>query len=316
MSNLDQQVASTYQPVIDVLNQQVITANDRYAKNKADITNIFGKLSSLSATDAARINDQFVKTIADQQAGLAQRTAEVRTQQQTAAQGQAQVGTDRGNGPAGGPSQVDVTAQQGVNQSNEYQTTWEALMNANKMQAQQDASNANLSYGQQQNTALTGLQRNLEAKLADISGNTASVQSDIAKAKLAANQNLMGLQYQSQNDAANRANDLAVAQARANATLGAAQIHSNKPSTTKSIQQWTNDVESLGAGTSVTLIKKIGAMYRYLKSHGTGTTVSGIGGSVTTKEPSKAALIQMFNQQFGNSAVAPYGVEYINKYFG
>ena len=306
MSNIDNQIASNYQPVLDQLTQQGKLASDRYAQNKADITNIFGKLSSLSAADAARINDQFVQTIADQQAGVAQRTAEVRNQQQTAQQGMQQVGTDRGNGPMSmGASPVDVAANQGVARSNEYQTTWEALMNANKMQAQQDASNANLSYGQQQNTAMTSLQRNLEDKLSQIGGNTAAVQSDIAKAKTAAQQNLMGLQYQAQSDAANRTSAQQVAKIRAGGQVGAAQINAAGKTVTKDINQWTTDVNKAVPGSSAQLTNEISRIYRALKSHVQyGKTVT------------KADLVAEFVHQHSIDPLAPYGVEYINKYFG
>jgi hypothetical protein len=316
MSSIDQQITSTYQPVLDNLTQQSKLVNDRYAQNKADITNIFGKLSSLSAADAARINDQFVKTIADQQAGLAQRTAEVRAQQQTAAQGQQQVGADRGNGPMGGPSQVDVTAQQGINRSNEYQTTWEALMNANKMQAQQDASNTTMGYGQQQQTAMTALQRNLENKLAEIGGNTAAVQSDIAKAKISAQQNLMGLQYQAQNDAANRENAKAVAQIRAGGAVTAAQIAASSKALgqPKTIDDWMSSAEKLGKGMSTLVMGDVGLIYSRLKAAADAKTKSGVNNAAVTvtKAQLMAAYLAAHKGENGTAA----GITYIDQFSG
>lgn len=225
MADVNTQIAETYQPVLKNLEQQSTLAGDRYAQNKADIVDIFGKLTSLSAADSARINDQYTKTIADQQLGLAQRTAEVRSQQQSYAEGSAQTGAQRGNGPVGsGPNQVDMAAERSIGRSNEYQTTWEALMNANKMQAQQNASDQTASYGQQQATALTALQRDLETRLLQIGSNTASVQSDIAKAQLAAQQDAANAQARAQADAAQQNATLTAAQIRAQAQISAADI--------------------------------------------------------------------------------------------
>jgi hypothetical protein len=241
-----------------------------------------------------------------------------------------QVGADRGNGPMStGASPVDVVANQGVARSNEYQTTWEALMNANKMQAQQDASNMNLSYGQQQNTAMTSLQRNLEDKLMQIGGSTAAVQSDIAKAQTAAQQNLMGLQYQAQSDAANRTSAQQVAKIRAGGQVGAAQINaSSKAATaaaaalkTKDIGQWTTDMDKTFSqvtdpktgkpiNPSSYLSQSIATLYRSLKNP---KSVNYLG---VVKEPTKAELISAYLAKYGNLPTASYGVEYINKYFG
>lgn len=313
----DINVESTYKPVLDQLTQQTKLANDRYAQNKADITNIFGKLSSLSATDAARINEQFVKTIADQQAGVAQRTAEIRAQQQTAAQGAQQVGAERGNGPMGaGTSQVDLAAEQGIARSNEYQTTWEALMNANKMQAQQDVADRTAGYGQQQTSALTNLQRNLEAKLSDLGGSAAAVQSDIAKAKLAAQQNLLGLQYQAQNDAANRANDLTVAQTRANAQVKSAQVAaaSKALGQPKTIDDWMSSAEKLGKGMSTLVMSDVGTIYNRLKAAADTKSKTGVNNaSITvTKAQLMAAYLAAHKGENGTAA----GITYIDQFSG
>jgi gamma-glutamyl:cysteine ligase YbdK (ATP-grasp superfamily) len=134
-----------YKPTLDFLQGQEKLANARYGKNKADISNIFGTLTSLTEKDAARIEDQFVQSIQQQQQGLAQRTAEVRATQGTARQAMQDVGAERGGGPMGvGPTAVDTTAEQGIAASNEYQTTWDALMNANKLQAQKTFATVSL----------------------------------------------------------------------------------------------------------------------------------------------------------------------------
>lgn len=184
-----------YSPILDFLKQQEDAAKTRYAENKADIKTIFGALSDVAVKDQARINDQFTKSITQQQMDLAARTAEART---GAAAGVAQAqatGAERGGGPAMATSPVQVAAEEGIARSNEYQTTWEALQNANKQQAIVDTQSRQAGYGQQEIGAVRQLAQNLEDKLLAIGGNTAQVQSDIAKAKIGAIQNVANANY-------------------------------------------------------------------------------------------------------------------------
>lgn len=184
-----------YSPILDFLKQQEDAAKTRYAENKADIKTIFGALSDVAVKDQARINDQFTKSITQQQMDLAARTAEART---GAAAGVAQAqatGAERGGGPAMATSPVQTAAEEGIARSNEYQTTWEALQNANKQQAIVDTQSRQAGYGQQEIGAVRQLAQNLEDKLLAIGGNTAQVQSDIAKAKIGAVQNVANANY-------------------------------------------------------------------------------------------------------------------------
>lgn len=197
-----------YAPVLDFLKQQEAAAKTRYAENKADIKTIFGALSDVAVKDQARINEQFTKSITQQQMDLAARTAEART---GAAAGVAQAqatGAERGGGPAMATSPVQTAAETGIARSNEYQTTWEALQNANKQQAIVDTQTRQAGYGQQEIGAVRQLAQNLEDKLLAIGGNTAQVQSDIAKAKIGATQTVANANYseiQAQRAAAARA---------------------------------------------------------------------------------------------------------------
>jgi len=215
---------AAYKPVTDFLAQQEIAAKARYGENKSDIKTIFGALTDVAVQDQARINDQFTKSIAEQQMNLATRTAEAR---QGAAAGTAQAvatGAERGQGPAMATSPVQTAAEEGIARSNAYQTTWEALQNANRNQAVTDTQNRQAGYGQQQVGAIQQLAKNLEDRLMEIGGNTAQVQSDIAKAKIGAAQTSVQANYQEKQTAKQQA----AANYRAQLS---AQAKANKPKT-------------------------------------------------------------------------------------
>jgi hypothetical protein len=243
-----------YKPTLDFLTNQEKAANTRYGKNKADISNIFGTLTSLTEKDAARIEDQFVQSIQQQQQGLAQRTAEVRTTQGTARQAMQDVGAERGGGPVGGgPTAVDAVAEEGIARSNEYQTTWDALMNANKLQAQENLRNRVAGFGQQQATALTTLQQNLEARLSELGGSRAGVESDIAKAKLQGQQTVASAKYSTdvaKEAAATAKADLATQRANAPVTYpksrtGWSQEYTDKGGDPKAFMDAVEEMETL-----------------------------------------------------------------------
>lgn len=187
---------SAYKPTLDLLNQQKAQANARYEANAADIKNIFGNLSTVGAADAARIKEQFVNTIAEQQAGLAARTAEARANQAAGEAQQAITAGERGNGPAMNVNPTATAREQGIAQSNAYQTVWEALQNANQLQAQNDISARTAGYGQQQVEAVSRLKTNLEDVLNQLSGRQADVQSQLAQAKIGGKQNVAQAKYQ------------------------------------------------------------------------------------------------------------------------
>ena len=292
----------TYQPTLDFLKKQTAAANQRYATNKADIKNIFGNLTTVSEKDAARIEDQFVKSIQEQQAGLAQRTAEVRNQQGTARQAMQAVGAERGGGPVGaGPTAVDRVAEEGIARSNEYQTTWEALMRANAQQAQENLRNRITGFGQQQASALTALQQNLEARLAEIGGNTAAVQSDIAKAKLAGQQNVADAKYRER---------LANQQAAASA----ATATSKPTSYPKNRIGWAREIDDLaGPGVSQTIMDAVDATIRDLQKPKSSSQAQT---NDLFKINPKSAVMQAWRQKYGNTPALQYALEYIDKYAG
>lgn len=187
---------SVYKPTLELINKQKAQANQRYATNAADIKNIFGNLSTVGTEDAARIKEQFVNTIAEQQAGLATRTAEARANQAAGEAQQAVIGAQRGNGPAMKNDPTAVAREKGIAQSNAYQTIWEALQNANQLQAQTDLTTRTAGYGQQQVDAVSRLKMNLEDVLGQLSGRETETQSQLAQAKLGGQQNVASAKYQ------------------------------------------------------------------------------------------------------------------------
>lgn len=226
--------SAAYKPTLDYLALESKNARNRYATNKADITNIFGSLTSLTAEDSARIKEQFTKTIAEQQAGVAARTAEARAGAAAGLEQAAATGAERGAGPGMAINPLSVATEEGVARSNEYQTTWEALQNANQMQAQADLSARGAGYGQQQLGAVRQLSNQLEDRLLEIGGNTAKVKSDIAQAKFQQQKEIAGVKYQNSERAyaawqqraaaaaskPNYGNDMFGLQARINNDLG------------------------------------------------------------------------------------------------
>ena len=125
-----------FQPAMDFINKQMGAANTRYAANQADIKTIFGNLSTVRAADKLKIQQQFTKSIADQQLALANRTAEARAGSQAGAQQLAVTAGERGQGPMPASSPVQLAAEEGIARSNEYQQTWAALQNVMSQQAQ------------------------------------------------------------------------------------------------------------------------------------------------------------------------------------
>lgn len=213
--SLYQDPTPAYTPVLQAINAQELQASQRYADNQADIKNIFGSLSSLSEQDSARIQNQFKNTLLEQQQNLAARTAETR---KGVAAGQAQAvatGAERGQGPAMSTSPVSVAAETGIGQSQAYQTVWENLLQANKLQAQQDTATRGTGYKLEEASALKKLRQDLEDKLFAIGGQKLQVQSDIAQAKMQAKQNVLNTKYQEVQSAKAAAASLAAAKAKA-----------------------------------------------------------------------------------------------------
>jgi hypothetical protein len=204
-----------FQPAMDFINKQMGAANQRYAANQADIKSIFGNLSTVRAQDKLKIQEQFTKSIADQQLSLAGRTAEARAGSEAGAQQLAVTAGERGEGPMPASTPVQRAAEEGIARSNEYQQTWEALQNVMSQQAQNDVQSAITGYDYQQASALDQLRNNLEQRLAGLEGQQVDIQSQLAGAQLQGRQGVMQANYGEIQARQAQQAALAAAQARA-----------------------------------------------------------------------------------------------------
>jgi hypothetical protein len=204
-----------FQPAMDFINRQMGAANQRYATNQADIKSIFGNLSTVRAADKLKIQEQFTKSIADQQLSLANRTAEARAGSQAGAEQLAVTAGERGEGPMPTSTPVQQAAEEGIARSNEYQQTWEALQNVMSQQAQNDVDAAVRGYDYQQASALEQLRNNLEQRLSGLEGQQVDIQSQLAGAQLQGRQGVMQANYGEMQARQAQQAALAAAQARA-----------------------------------------------------------------------------------------------------
>ena len=229
-----------FQPVLDQYAAQQAQLQDRYGENAADIKNIFGNLTTVRALDKTKIAQQYQTSIQQQQDALAARTAETRMNTQAGQQGAATAAGEMGT--AGQPAPTDsLTAQaaeQGVADSNAYQTTWAALQNVMSQQAQNDVQSAVQGYDYQKTAGLEQLRNNLEDRLAAIQGDVAGTQSQLAQAKLSGQQTVANAKYGEAQDAKAQAAALAAAQAKASTP--------KEQSFSKDIYGWGERVASAG----------------------------------------------------------------------
>jgi hypothetical protein len=173
-----------FQPSLDFISGQRTQANERYAQNKADIANIFGNLTQVNRESQARVNEQFTRSIADQQMQTAERAAQARLGQQQTQQAAIRAMDERGGGPMGNllASPVALEAERGIGDMNAYQQIWAGQQGAIRGQTEQDLMAAQRGLGYQQVQANQGLQRSLEDVLMGLSGQEAGIRGDLAGA--------------------------------------------------------------------------------------------------------------------------------------
>jgi hypothetical protein len=173
-----------FQPSLEFIGGQRKQANERYAQNKADIANIFGNLTQVNRESQARVNEQFTKSIADQQMQTAERVAQARLGQQQTQEAAVRAMDERGGGPMGNllASPVAVEAERGIGDMNAYQQIWAGQQGAIRGQTEQDLMAAQRGLGYQQVQANQGLQRSLEDTLNQLAGQEVGVRSELAQA--------------------------------------------------------------------------------------------------------------------------------------
>ena len=312
-------IESAYNPVIDFLKQQEQRAQDRYSENQANLKNIFGALTGLTAADTARINDQFTQSITQQQASLATRTAEQRAAQ---AAGEAQVvatGAERGSGPALQGSPTATATEQGIGQANAIQTNWEGLLGAQKNQAIADVAARGAGYGQQQVGAIQQLARNFEDTMAGLGGQQADLQSQIAQAKVSRDQAIqsnnwdMAAAAQKQIDAmqlqeAKNKGLTDVANIRAQTSIKLKGMGGTKaPKIPATAEGWMSTVDGqFGKGYGLAAIQSVeDAVTAINKANAKNPKA---------KTPTKDAIWRKWSNDHPSDAMAPKVLEYITKY--
>lgn len=183
-AKIDSNLASVYSPLQDLLKTQQATASKRYAQNQADITSIFGALSSLTAEDTARVNKQFTDSIAKQNTDYATRVAQQNMEAQAGVAGAQAAGAERGNGPAMVNNPITAAADAANASANATLTNWQGLMQAEQAQTVKDVENRGAGYTQQKLGALAQLSRNFEDTLSQFAGQDAQLKSQMAQSKL------------------------------------------------------------------------------------------------------------------------------------
>ena len=291
---------SAYQPVLDQYAAQQAQLQDRYGANAADIKNIFGNLSTVRALDKTKIAQQYQTSIQQQQDALAARTAETRMATQAGQEGAATAAGELGT--AGQPAPTDsLTAQaaeQGVADSNAYQTTWAALQNVMSQQAQNDVQNAIQGYDYQQTSALEQLRNNLEDRLAGINQNMAGTESQLAQAKIAGKQTVANAKYGEAQDAKAQAAALAAAQAKASA----------KPTSyPKTVTGWQQKVNDLGF-----IPNDITSSIQYAKTLAGRAINANLSPTESRKVPTKAQIWDYWMKNNGGADETAVALEYLN----
>lgn len=263
-----------YQPVINQLQTQAAQLQDRYGKNAADISNIFGTLTTVSAADKARINQQFTQSVQQQQDLLAQRTAQAQMDAQKGTAGAATVAADNGSGgmPVPTSSLSGQATAQGIADSNAYATTWQGLQGAMQNQAVSNLDNAAMGYKLQQQTATTQNAKNLQDALSANQMQQAQIQQQIAEAKLGAQAKGAEMGQESALATAKNQTALDVAKQQAAGRIGAAQVSAGtsraNAATSANAQITAAQIRAAAQGTKSASVNDIRSWEKSLRADG------------------------------------------------
>ena len=290
-----------FAPAMDFIQKQMAAANQRYAANQADIKTIFGNLTTVRMQDRQKIQDQFTKSIADQQMSLAERTAEARAGSEAGAQQLAVTAGERGQGPMPVTNPVQRAAEEGIARSNEYQQTWEALQNVMSQQAQNDVLTAVRGYDYQQAAALEQLRNNLEERLMGLEGQGVDVQTALAQAKFQGQQNVAQANYNEVQQRQAQQAALRAAQARAAGSI--ATPKSTGPKTySRDIYGWEQKVnDNLGSGAASAIRQDIASIVAKYRTNNKG------------KMPTAAIIMQRWNKLNPGDPSAGFIQEYVDR---
>jgi hypothetical protein len=304
-----------FQPAMEFINKQVGAANTRYATNQADIKSIFGTLTTVRAQDRQKIQDQFTKSIADQQMSLANRTAEARAGSAAGTQQLAVTAGERGQGPMPTSTPVQKAAEEGIARSNEYQQTWEALQNVMSQQAQNDVTAAVRGYDYQQASALEQLRNNLEQRLSGLEGQGVEIQGQLAGAKISGQQAVAQANYGEIQQRKAQEAALREAQIRAAGQAEAARIEAEAKANMpvdyeKNIYGWEQRVaDSLGPDASSAISADVAALVDEIMSSSNTLYTEG-------RTPTPAQIIQRWKTLNPGDPAAPLVQQYIQLTYG
>lgn len=316
--SLADMIAGNYSGVSQALKDQIATANERYAQNKADISNIFGTLSTVRAADAAKVKQQFMDAITASQNAAAARTQQAQQQLAQGQQGAATAGAELGGGPQGAPTD-SLTSQavaQGIADANANQGTWNNLMNLTSAQAQADATNAASGIGLQQAAALQQMQRNYQDQMQGLQGQQLSLQDQIAQAVSGVQANQAEMAQENALQMLKNQGLTDVAKIRAAGQLAAKRAGGSgggsSSSGSKTISDFANNVNANLRNNDA--FNAIVGMVSEAKSAAQEALGRKYHSYAKAKNPSKADVIQYLNSNFGNAGdLLPYAIDYINK---
>jgi hypothetical protein len=242
-------IYDVFAPVQQLQQKQIAGVNDRYAKNAADITNLFGTLTTMREQDKVKINEQFVNTLVAQQEMLAGRTAEVRQSTQAGVDAAQKAESELG-GPATGPvtSLTRQAAERGIAQSNALSTIWQNQMASQNMNTQAAIQNQIAGYGGQQANITKELGAKREGQLMQLEAQQTEIDQQIAQAKNDYNIAVANNNAAAARDAANRANAYAIAKMNNETDLTIAREKNQNNTTTypANLTGWNSKVQAIG----------------------------------------------------------------------
>jgi hypothetical protein len=238
-------MASIYGPLEQIIKNNKLALENRYGQNAADIKSITGVLTAIAPADKASINQQFTQSIEEQQKRTAEAIAGTRLENAAGVQGASAAAGELGSGdmPVPTSSATGTAQQQQIDNAAQGQSNWSNFMTAMQNQQVGNAEAAQRGYGFEIANALQQLSRQKNAELGTIGNQELDLASQKAQSQLSAQQ-----------ASAKLAQDMAVEQMKANATLGAAQIRAGATQNAAGIRaaasRYAADVRAAASGSA------------------------------------------------------------------
>lgn len=325
-SQLRNQIAGNYSGVSQSLADQIATANERYKQNKADVSNIFGTLSTIRSADANKIKQQFMDAITASQNAAAARTKQAQAQLALGQQGAATAGAELGGGPTQMPTD-SLTSQavaQGIADASAQQGVWDKLMNLTSAQAQADATNAASGIDLQKAAALQQMQRDYQDQLQGLQGQQLSLQDQIAQAMTGVQANQAEMQQENYLQTLKNQGLTDVANIRARASLAKGSGGASGTGATKyskdiyGFQQRVNDALHDGNAFNNVMASVDSAIQLATKRKGGGSSATGARGytvgTAAAKPPTNAEILSAWKALGGGGQYLSFVQDYLKNY--